>query len=64
MVNPGHMNQIHIWWHKTLFHLKLGQYEVVGHEWVRDAAIPLVLGGDIWHARGYPQTRRQGEGRL
>jgi len=25
-LTPGHMNQIHIWWHKTLFHLKLGQY--------------------------------------
>jgi hypothetical protein len=25
---PGHMNQVHIWWHKSLFHLELGQYEV------------------------------------
>src|SRR5262249_60800384 len=24
---PGHMNQVHIWWHKALFHLELGQYE-------------------------------------
>jgi len=24
---PGHMNQVHIWWHKSLFHLELGQYE-------------------------------------
>jgi tetratricopeptide (TPR) repeat protein len=24
---PGHMNQVHIWWHKTLFHLELGQYD-------------------------------------
>jgi tetratricopeptide (TPR) repeat protein len=23
----GHMNQVHIWWHKSLFHLELGQYE-------------------------------------
>jgi hypothetical protein len=23
----GHMNQVHIWWHKALFHLELGQYE-------------------------------------
>jgi hypothetical protein len=25
--SPGHMNQVHIWWHKALFHLELGQYE-------------------------------------
>jgi hypothetical protein len=25
---PGHMNQVHIWWHKALFHLELGQYDV------------------------------------
>src|SRR5947207_5367977 len=25
--SPGHMNQVHIWWHKSLFHLELGQYE-------------------------------------
>jgi len=24
---PGHMNQVHIWWHKALFHIELGQYE-------------------------------------
>ena len=24
---PEHMNQVHIWWHKALFHLELGQYE-------------------------------------
>src|SRR5207248_3802455 len=24
---PGHMNQVHIWWHKALFHLELGQYQ-------------------------------------
>jgi tetratricopeptide (TPR) repeat protein len=24
---PGHLNQVHIWWHKSLFHLELGQYE-------------------------------------
>jgi hypothetical protein len=25
--SPGHMNQVHIWWHKSLFHLELGQYD-------------------------------------
>ena len=24
---PGHMNQVHIWWHKALFHIELGQYD-------------------------------------
>jgi tetratricopeptide (TPR) repeat protein len=24
---PGHTNQVHIWWHKALFHLELGEYE-------------------------------------
>ncbi len=24
---PAHMNQVHIWWHKALFHLELGQYD-------------------------------------
>ena len=24
---PGHMNEVHIWWHKSLFHLELGQYD-------------------------------------
>jgi len=24
---PGHTNQVHVWWHKALFHLELGQYE-------------------------------------
>jgi tetratricopeptide (TPR) repeat protein len=24
---PGHMNQVHIWWHRALFHLELGQYQ-------------------------------------
>jgi tetratricopeptide (TPR) repeat protein len=24
---PGHLNEVHIWWHKGLFHLELGQYE-------------------------------------
>ena len=23
----GHVNQVHIWWHKALFHLELGQYD-------------------------------------
>jgi tetratricopeptide (TPR) repeat protein len=25
--SPEHLNQVHIWWHKALFHLELGQYE-------------------------------------
>jgi hypothetical protein len=25
--SPSHLNQVHIWWHKALFHLELGQYE-------------------------------------
>ena len=24
---PDHLNQVHIWWHKALFHLELGQYD-------------------------------------
>lgn len=24
---PGHMNQVHVWWHRALFHLELGQYD-------------------------------------
>src|SRR5260221_6432402 len=24
---PSHVNQVHIWWHKALFHLELGQYD-------------------------------------
>jgi hypothetical protein len=24
---PAHANQVHVWWHKALFHLELGQYE-------------------------------------
>jgi tetratricopeptide (TPR) repeat protein len=24
---PAHLNQVHIWWHKALFHLELGQYQ-------------------------------------
>jgi tetratricopeptide (TPR) repeat protein len=24
---PQHPNQVHIWWHKALFHVELGQYE-------------------------------------
>ncbi|HEX3885639.1 MAG TPA: tetratricopeptide repeat protein [Stellaceae bacterium] len=24
---PTHTNQVHIWWHRALFHLELGQYE-------------------------------------
>ena len=26
--SPDHLNQVHIWWHKGLFHLELGQYDV------------------------------------
>ena len=25
--SPGHPNQVHIWWHKALFYLELGQYD-------------------------------------
>ena len=25
--SPAHMNQNHIWWHRSLFHLELGQYD-------------------------------------
>src|ERR1700733_13699145 len=25
--SPGHTNQAHIWWHKSLFHIELGQYD-------------------------------------
>ena len=25
--SPSHPNQVHIWWHKALFHLELGQYD-------------------------------------
>jgi len=25
--SPAHLNQVHIWWHKALFHLELGQYD-------------------------------------
>jgi hypothetical protein len=24
---PGHLNQVHIWWHKALFHLELGRFD-------------------------------------
>ena len=24
---PSHTNRVHIWWHKTLFHIELGQYD-------------------------------------
>jgi len=24
---PNHPNQVHIWWHKALFHIELGQYD-------------------------------------
>ena len=28
LVDPrAHVNQVHIWWHKSLFHLELGQYD-------------------------------------
>ena len=25
--SPEHMNRVHIWWHKALFHVELGQYD-------------------------------------
>ncbi|HEU0218859.1 MAG TPA: tetratricopeptide repeat protein [Stellaceae bacterium] len=25
--SPEHLNRVHIWWHKSLFHLELGQYD-------------------------------------
>jgi hypothetical protein len=25
--SPTHTNQVHIWWHRALFHVELGQYE-------------------------------------
>jgi tetratricopeptide (TPR) repeat protein len=28
---PAHANQVHIWWHKALFHLELGQYDEALH---------------------------------
>jgi hypothetical protein len=24
---PGHLNEVHIWWHKALFHIELGQHD-------------------------------------
>src|SRR5271155_660204 len=24
---PSHLNQVHIWWHKALFHLEIGQFD-------------------------------------
>ena len=27
VVDPSHLNQVHLWWHKALCHLELGQYE-------------------------------------
>jgi tetratricopeptide (TPR) repeat protein len=24
---PSHLNRVHVWWHKALFHLELGQYD-------------------------------------
>src|ERR1700732_3935467 len=43
---PRHMNQVHIWWHKALFHLELGQY---------DAALALYDGPMHDAAPGRPQ---------
>ena len=43
---PGHMNQVHIWWHKALFHLELGQYDaaLALHDGpIRDTQRPLAL---------------------
>jgi len=40
---PEHMNQVHIWWHKALFHVELGQYEaalgVVQQRELRDRSV-------------------------
>jgi tetratricopeptide (TPR) repeat protein len=41
---PGHTNQVHIWWHKALFHLELGQYDAALALYdgpVRDTQRPL-----------------------
>jgi tetratricopeptide (TPR) repeat protein len=43
---PGHLNQVHIWWHKALFHLELGQYEAALALYdgpVRETTRPLCL---------------------
>ena len=43
---PGHMNQVHLWWHKALFHLELGQYDaaLALHDGpIRDTQRPLAL---------------------
>jgi tetratricopeptide (TPR) repeat protein len=43
---PSHLNQVHIWWHKALFHLELGQYEAALALYdgpLRDTQRPLAL---------------------
>ncbi len=43
---PGHMNQVHIWWHRALFHLELGQYEAALALYdgpIRDTQRPVAL---------------------
>jgi tetratricopeptide (TPR) repeat protein len=43
---PSHLNRVHIWWHKALFHLELGQYEaalVLYDGPLRDTQRPLAL---------------------
>ena len=42
----AHMNQVHIWWHKALFHLELGQYDAALALYdgpIRDTQRPLAL---------------------
>jgi tetratricopeptide (TPR) repeat protein len=43
---PGHMNQVHIWWHKALFYLELGHYEAALELYdgpIRSTQRPLAL---------------------
>jgi tetratricopeptide (TPR) repeat protein len=43
---PGHVNQVHIWWHKALFHLELGQYDAALALYdgpIRDTQRPVAL---------------------
>ena len=43
---PGHLNQVHIWWHKALFHLELGQYDAALAIYdgpIRETQRPLAL---------------------
>src|SRR5215471_18858558 len=43
---PGHMNEVHIWWHRALFHLELGQYDAALALYdgpIRETQRPLAL---------------------